>query len=264
MSGAVDTEPAAVAARRFVASAPNPVLHAAVLGGTLLVVLLLFAFLPERSRVWVMLLAGISTSATLGAFALRHRLALRARVHRRGEPTAGAIRERPRAEGGIVLELPGQGLEPWGSDAWAALMMTIAMAGIAIALDAANWALFVFVLALIVALGLRLHAAGRDFIRIEIEPEKWAIHALEGGRSVHVSGRAPLLPELLPEALLLWSDAGRIGTIRWELAPEERAWLAARLLSLAESRSSLGKASHQVDHPETQDDRQEQEAEQTK
>jgi hypothetical protein len=244
--------------------APKPVLHAAVLGGTLLLLTIAFPLAPERARIWVMLLAGLSAAATLGAFALLHQLELRRRIGRRGEPTAGAIRERPRSDGGVVLELPGQGLEPWGSDAWAVLLLTLTLAGISSALDAATWALFAFVLALIAILGLRLYAAGRDFIRIEIEDDGWSIDALEGGRTVHVTGRAPLLPELLPEALLLWSDKGRIGTIRWELAPEERAWLAARLLWLAEHRESLGEAGNQMDQPEPHDDGQQQETEQAK
>jgi hypothetical protein len=244
--------------------APKPVLHAAVLGGTLLLLTIAFSLAPERARIWLMLLAGLSAAATIGAFALLHRLELRRRIGRRGEPTAGAIRERPRSDGGVVLELPGQGLEPWGSDAWAVLLLTLTLAGIASALDVAPWALFAFVLALIAILGLRLYAAGRDFIRIEIEDKGWSIDALEGGRTVHVTGRAPLLPELLPEALLLWSDKGRIGTIRWELAPEERAWLAARLLRLAEQRESLGEPGDQVDQPEPYDDGEQQETEQAK
>jgi hypothetical protein len=244
------------------ARAPRSELYAAVLGGTLTVAALSFAVLPARFRIWVMLFSGVSAAAVLGAFAVHHRLSLRGRVSRRGEPTLGAIRESAVDGGGTVLRLPGQGLEPWGSDAWTILVATLTLTGIAGALDAANWALFGFVLALNAVLGWRLHAARQDFIRIELADDRWAIDALEGGRTVHVSGRAPLLPELLPEALLLWSEAGRIGTIRWELTPEERAWLAARLASLAAARGSLADARDEVDEGNPEHDRQRQQSEQ--
>lgn len=245
-------------------SAPNPSAYAAVMGGLLLLWAGAFALTPPSYRAWVMLLCGVSGAGTLGLFAACHALSLRQRVRARGEPTAGAIRERSSTDGGVVFELPGQGLEPWGSDSWAILILSLALAGVGRALDTAGWPLFAFELALIAALALRLRAASRDFIRIQIEAGRWAIEALEGGRSVHVAGRAPLLPELLPEALLLWSDSGRIGTIRWELSAEERLWLAARLSSLAKEQGSFDERRHEVDQAEPDDDREGNEREQTK
>jgi hypothetical protein len=241
---------------------PSPVLHSAILFGTGAVLLLVVPLLPPRSRVLVALIIGCSAALTLGVFAVRHALVLRHRVGERGKPAMGGITERPGADGRVILDLPGEGLEPWGSDAWSVLLCTIALSGVALSLEAPSWTIFVFLAALILALGLRLRAARRDFIRIELERDGWAIDALEGGRRVEIRGTGALLPELLPEALLLWADSGRIGTIRWELAPEERAWLAERFLGAAERGRSLAEPRHEVDQPEPDHHRQQEEPEQ--
>ena len=251
-------EPSASKAR-----GPLPERYAAVLFGAAALVLLVLPWLPGRLRPWLTLLGGASAAATLAWFAYQQRQSAVHRVEKRGGIDRGGILERAAGEGRVVLELPGRGLEPWGSDAWAMLLFTLTLVGIALSLDAWSFAFSVLIGALIVALGLRLRAAGRDVIRIEVDAQSWSIFALEGGRSVNIQGKAALLPELLPEALLLWSDQGRIGTIRWELAAEERAWLAERLLSLAAERGSLGESGHEVDETEPDHDGQRQQREHT-
>jgi hypothetical protein len=241
---------------------PNPSHYAAVLFGAGGALLLVVPLLPLRSRLWVALLIGCSAALTVALFAVRHSLRLRLRIGARGKPAIGGIRERMEPDGRLVLELPGQGLEPWGSDAWSVLLSTITLICVAITLDTPSWTIFVFLSALIFALGWRLRAARRDFIRIELDPEGWAIDALEGGRRVEIRGSGRLLPELLPEAMLLWSESGRIGTIRWELAPEERAWLAERLIRAADLAGSTAELGHGVDQPDPDHDGQEQEPKQ--
>jgi hypothetical protein len=256
-AGAADARPGA--GER---AGPNPASYAGVLfgaGGALLVIVPL---LPPRSRVWVTLLIGCSAALTLALFAFRHGLVVRRRVGTRGKPAQGGIEERVNAGGQVVLELPGQGLEPWGSDAWSVLLCCVALVGVTTTLETPSWTIFVFLSALIFALGWRLRAARRDFIRLDVDPQGWAVHALEGGRRVEIRGSGRLLPELLPEALLLWSDSGRIGTIRWELAPEERAWLAQRLSLAADLQSSPGEPSNEMDEPDPDHDRKHQEPEQ--
>jgi hypothetical protein len=249
--------------RSPVARGPLPERYAAVLLGAAALVLLVVPWLPAKARPWLTLFGGASAAATLAVFAYHERLSALRRVLKRGERDRGGIEERVGDDGRVVLELPGRGLEPWGSDAWAMLLFTLTLVGIAVSLDAFSFAFSVLIGALIVALGLRLRAARRDVIRIELDDRSWSIFALEGGRSVNIRGKAALLPELLPEALLLWSDQGRIGTIRWELAAEERAWLAERLLSLAAARGSLGESSHEVDQAEPDHHGQRQEREHT-
>lgn len=245
------------------ARGPLPERYAAVLFGAAALVLLVLPWLPGKLRPWLSLFGGASAAATLALFAFQQRQFAAQRVEKRGGIDRGGIVERIDGEGRVVLELPGRGLEPWGSDAWAMLLFTLTLVGIALSLDAWSFAFSVLIGGLIAALGLRLRAAVRDVIRIELDEQSWSIFALEGGRSVNIQGKAALLPELLPEALLLWSDQGRIGTIRWELAAEERAWLAERLLSLAAERRSLSEAGHEVDQAEPDHDRQRQEREHT-
>src|SRR5690606_30092346 len=161
-----------------------------------------------------------------------------------------------------VLDMPADGLEPWGSDAWTLFVATGAVLAISLLLGTSAWALPVFLLGLIAALALRLRTAVEDVIRIEIEPGEWSVHAVEGGRVVHCHGRGLLLPELLPHALLLWSETGRIGTLRWELEPEERAWLAERLLAAAHAcKSGPSERRHEVDEEEPDEHRQEEQGE---
>lgn len=245
------------------ARGPQPEHYAAVLFGAAALVLLVLPWLPGKLRPWLTLFGGTSSAATLALFAYQQRRSAVHRVGNRGGADRGGIVERAGVDGRVVLELPGRGLEPWGSDAWAMLLFTLTLVGIAVSLDAWSFAFSVLIGALIAALGLRLRAAGRDVIRIELDERSWSIFALEGGRSVNIQGKAALLPELLPEALLLWSDQGRIGTIRWELAAEERAWLAERLLSLAAERGSLGESGHEMDETEPDHDGQRQEREHT-
>jgi len=251
---------------RPLARGPQPERYAAVLFGAAAFVLLVLPWLPGKARPWLTLLAGSSAAATLALFAFQHHRAAVRRIANHGGVDRGAIEERVDADGRVVLELPARGLEPWGSDAWALWLFTLTLAGIAGSLDAWSYAFSVLIGALTVALGFRLRAATKDAIRIEIDQGSWSIFALEGGRTVNIQGKAALLPELLPEALLLWSDQGRIGTIRWELAAEERAWLAERLLSLAAERASLasaGEARHEMDETEPDHDGQRQEREHT-
>ncbi|HET9959749.1 MAG TPA: hypothetical protein VFQ61_34890, partial [Polyangiaceae bacterium] len=58
--------------------------------------------------------------------------------------------------------------------------------------------------------------------------------------------------ELTPEALLLWSDSGRVAVLRWELESNEREWLSDRLTHYLETENlaAIGEQRDQVDRAE--------------
>ena len=68
--------------------------------------------------------------------------------------------------------------------------------------------------------------------------------------------------ELVGDGLVLWSLDGRVGVLRGELEPEERAWLGERLATLVARSSTLAaEANSEVYQREPDDQRQKQQAE---
>jgi len=215
-------------------------------------------FAPSELAVRATLFTGFASALVLGGYAVARRVAARRRIPEAGRPAPGILRERLEQDGRVVFEMPADGLEPWGSDAWTLFLATAAVAALSALLGSSAWALPVFLVGLVAALALRLRSATQDVIRIEIGPGEWSVHAVEGGRVVHCRGNGLLVPELLPHALLLWSESGRIGTLRWELEPEERAWLAERLLAAAHAcRSAAREHGREVDEQHADQHRQE-------
>jgi hypothetical protein len=156
------------------------------------------------------------------------------------------------AGGRRVFELPGAGIEPWANDAWVVVVVTLAVLWLGGTQDALGRPAAFVLGGLTLALGLRLGAAGADHIRLELGPGGLWVEASEGGRLIRRSGFGALRPELLVDALVLWSAAGRIGVLRAELEPEERAFLAARLAAVSEA----AQASSDMNQGEASEERQ--------
>jgi hypothetical protein len=196
------------------------------------------AFVTPRVRPWLTLLGGWSASAVLAHFAWAYR-----RVVRVGFPKSsvaqGRIVERHHDDGYQSFDMPAAGTEPWATDAFIVWVASAAVAVVGALLDSGDRALLAILAALLVVLGFRLTSAPSDRLHLEISARGWSVDALAGGRAVHRSGLGALLPELLPEALVLWSLDGRVGVLRGELEPEERAWLAERLTALIAQDSAL-------------------------
>lgn len=201
---------------------------AAVLGAALL-------GLPRAVLPGVGLLLGLLASFIVAHFAWRRAHRVRHAARREGGSVRGRIVERVENDR-VVMDLPGDGLEPWALDSW-----VLAVTGIACGVLGAGfgWPLpFAFLTILCGVVATRLRGAGRDYIRIEVDRKGFAVESEEGGRRIRRFGQGALLPELGPEGLTLWSELGRIGVLRWELTGAERLWLAERLGSLAEEQSS--------------------------
>jgi hypothetical protein len=84
-----------------------------------------------------------------------------------------------------------------------------------------------------------LASAASDRLRLELSAQGWFVDALVGGRAIQRGGAGALLPELLSDSLVLWSLDGRVGVLRGELEPEERAWLSERLAALVAQSSAI-------------------------
>ena len=141
------------------------------------------------------------------------------------------------------------------------ILANLSHPNIAALLDTGDRALLGILATLLVVLGVRLASASSDRLRIELSTERWSVDALVGGRPIHRSGAGPLLPELVRDALVIWSSDGRVGVLRGELEPEERAWLSERLAVLAEDSTLSAEAKREVDDREADDQGQKQEAE---
>lgn len=134
---------------------------------------------------------------------------------------------------GVSFDLPADGLEPWGADAWVIGVVTLAAWAV---LDSANLSVvFGFLALLLVAVAARLWLARYDRIHIELREEGFLVESVEGGRRIRCASPGLLLPELQTDALGLVSSTGRIGVLRGELQPEERAWLADHLVAFAKN-----------------------------
>lgn len=182
---------------------------------------------------WLRLLLSAAGSAgavvVLSNFASQRRRTARAEISRRA---SGRIQEQQLAEARSVFDLPGAGIEPWLADAWVVGVVGLAALLLGMSGEAISRPLGFVGVVLTSALALRLAGVGSDHIRVELTRGAWWVQANEGGRVIRRSGFGVLKPELLADALVLWSNDGRVGVLRGELEPEERAWLAQRLSAL--------------------------------
>jgi hypothetical protein len=195
-------------------------------------------------------LIGVATGATASFTVadLAWRQAARARRFNRGsgERARGRIVEH-REGGRLILELPGEGLEPWAFDAWVIGVATLAV--VILGAGAGRPVLYVFLAFLFAIVAARLFTMRNDRIRLELSSDGFSIDAVGANHKIERTGRGVILPELEPDALTLWSSAGRLGVLRSELTAAERAWLADRLAVFAESTagSAASQADEQVD-----------------
>ncbi|HYO94462.1 MAG TPA: hypothetical protein VER33_08110 [Polyangiaceae bacterium] len=224
-----------------------------------IVTLALVSGAGETAEVGTLALGG------LAALTLAHFGWLRRKRARRGlrlrEMAPGRIREAS-TPASVVFRFPGDGIEPWGADAWIVLLTALAAVSLSRLLHGAHVALLGFVAAQCGALALRLRSARSDCIQIEIGSEGFIVEGLEAGRPIHRAGHGPLYPVLRPDALSLWSGSGRIAVLACELEPEERLWLADRLETLALRSAAEHERGH-VDESQSEQDRQRQQREQT-
>ena len=193
-------------------------------------------------------------AATLGLALFATRRAERAeRGARLADVGSGRIVERGDAER-VSLELPADGLEPWGLDAWVVGVTALALT---FAGTSARALFAVFFAILCMALAARLWVMAKDRIRIELSRGGFLVEAVGANRSIQRAGKGAIWPALEPDALILWTQAGRLGVLRGELTPKERAWLAERLSALAVKFGSPARsAGEQVDQREAHEHRQ--------
>jgi hypothetical protein len=189
---------------------------------------------PRWFQATLSALAGAGTVFVLLHFARQKRSNARALL---AHSPSGRISERRDASSHLVFDLPGAGIEPWRVDAWVVGVVSGATAFMGLSAEALARPLAFTLVLLMIALGLRLASVNADHIRLELSDSAWWVQAREGGRSIRRSGFGTLVPELLADSLVLWSNEGRVGVLRRELEPEERAWLAERL---KRARGTLG------------------------
>jgi hypothetical protein len=248
------TSPAA-SAIRFVSGRHAIALLAAA--GLILVALLL---LPPRPGLWIAALASSFASLALAHFALWQRRGARALLSP-GRPSPGRVRESARPGSLAVFEFSAAGTEPWAADAFILVVVTLALGWAGLAFGAESRILSGLLLVLVAVLGLRAGTAASDRVRLELMSQGWSVEAFVFGRPIRRSGSGPVLPELLSEALVLWCEDGRIGVLRSELEPEERAWLAERLIQHTQGVSTAAEADGEVHQQEADQERQQAEPE---
>lgn len=202
-------------------------------------------------------IAGFTATLALALFAAR-RAERAERAARLAEVGSGRIVERSDAER-VSLELPADGLEPWGYDAW-----VVGVTALALTLGGVSarplFALFFAILCAAVA--ARLSVIANDRIRLELARSGFLVEAVGANRNIRRAGPGVIWPELEPDALILWTSAGRLGVLRGELTPKERAWLAKRLAALALKFDSAPRsADEQVDQREAHEHRQREQGE---
>ncbi|HWA72212.1 MAG TPA: hypothetical protein VG937_07765 [Polyangiaceae bacterium] len=242
------------------ADPPQPARYANVLFGAAGLIVLSLLFNAARPRLLLSLAAGWCGSVTLSHFAWAYRRVARAGL-RAGQAAPGRIVEQRATDGSLSLVMPAAGTEPWTADSFIVWVAAAAAAAGGALLESGDRALLGLLAALLVILGFRVASAPSDRLRFEISNTRWAVDAVAGGRPIHRSGSGPLLPQLVEDALVIWSTDGRVGVLRGELEPEERVWLANRLGVLAETSTLSAEANREVDEREADHERQEQEAE---
>ena len=206
-----------------------------------------------RLQTAISVLVGITGVGVLLHFGGTRRAQARAALN---SSPSGRIQSRVDAQSHRIFELPGAGIEPWYADAWVVAIVALAALFLGVTADALARP-FNFMLVLISgALSLRLLTVNSDHIRLETSEQGYWIQAHEGSRLIRRSGAGALSAELLPEALVLWSRDGRIGVLRGELEPGERAWLAEQL---PKNQGFVGSAPDpargEVEQPEAREDR---------
>jgi hypothetical protein len=240
---------------------PQPVRYAKLLFVAAGLVTLSLLFSTARARLLFTLLSGWCGSAVLAHFAWAYRRASRRGLSQAGV-AQGRIVERTESDGSLSFTMPAGGTEPWAIDAFILWATSAAAATAGAVLDSGDRALIAFLATMLAVLGFRLASAASDRLRLEISTHGWSVDALAGGRMIQRSGLDALLPELLRDALVLWSSEGRVGVLRGELEPEERAWLAERLTALvAQSSAISAEAYRELYQREPDRQRQEQKAE---
>lgn len=238
---------------------PRP--HAAGLLGVALATLLAALLAPVRLVPWAAALGGTSSSLVLAHFAFVTHRAARARVSP-GKSSQGRVRESAAEGSRAVFEFPAGGTEPWAADAFILCVSTLAVGWAGVAFAAETRIPAVVLAVLLGVIGLRSSSVQSDRVRLELTAGGWLVEAVVFGRPIRRSGRGAVLPELLQDCLVLWSEDGRIGVLRGELEPEERTWLDSRLLEhVADLSLGPADAGDQVDQAQPQDDRQEAESE---
>jgi hypothetical protein len=143
------------------------------------------------------------------------------------------------SEGTLSFVMPAAGTEPWASDAFIVWVASAAAASADALLDSGDRMLLGFLATMLAVLALRLQSAPSDRLRLQVSARGWSVDALVAGRAIQRSGLGALLPELVSDGLVLWSVDGRVGVLRGELEPEERAWLGERLTALIAQTSAI-------------------------
>lgn len=205
-----------------------------------------------RLQTLISLLVGATAVGVSSHFGSSRRARARAALTK---SPSGRIESRVGPQSHRIFDLPGAGIEPWRADAW--VMGIVASAALFLGLSAEALSRPINFLLVLVsgALSLRLLTVNSDHIRLEISEHGYWIQAHEGGRVIRRSGLGALFAELLPEAVVLWSREGRIGVLRGELEPAERAWLAEQLpIGASPERSAPDPASRQVEQPKPGED----------
>jgi len=173
----------------------------------------------------------------VGAIALFHYARARKRAARaqltNGVAARGRISEKSTA-GETFLEIRDTAVEPWAADAGVIAVLAFAAWWLSTMTEMGHRGPLVVCAISLGLLGLRVLLVGADHLKFEISTNAWTVDGMEGGRHVHRSGKGRLRPELTRDALILWSDEGRVGVLRGELEPEERIWLGARMGQLAQ------------------------------
>ena len=234
--------------------------HATALLAAAALILLGLLLLPPRPGLWIAALGSSFASLALAHFAIWQRRGARALLSP-GRPSQGRVRESERPGALAVFEFSAAGTEPWVADAFILVVVTLALGWAGLALGAESRILSALLLALVAVLGLRAGTAASDRVRLELMSRGWAVEAFVFGRPIRRSGSGPVLPELLSEALVLWCQDGRIGVLRSELEPEERAWLAERLIEHTHRASTAAEAHGEVHQQKADDERQQAEPE---
>ncbi|MGC4091305.1 MAG: hypothetical protein QM756_26190 [Polyangiaceae bacterium] len=203
-----------------------PPRHALLLGGLAAIGSLVPVIGGARwFQVALTAVVGVGAVCCLLDFGRRRRSAARTQLL---QVASGRISERGDALH-VVLDLPGAGIEPWRADAWVVGVVSAASVFMGLSSEPLTRPFAFVQVVLTAALGLRLFAAPADHIRLGWSADGWWVQANEGGRHIRRAGNGQLVPELLVDALVLWSSDGRVGVLRGELEPEERAWLSERL-----------------------------------
>ena len=184
---------------------------------------------PGRLGSWL----GFVGSIVLFRYARSRKRAARAQLTN-GVAARGRISEKS-TPSETFLEIRDTAVEPWAADAGVIAVLSFAAWWLSTMTEMGHRGPLVVCAIALGLLGGRLLLVRADHLKFEISNNAWAVDGMEGGRHVHRAGKGCLRPELTRDALILWSDEGRVGVLRGELEPEERIWLGARMGQLAQN-----------------------------